>query len=74
MLEAVLLGPSKALSSGMEAGTGADFWFTAVRFHPLWFIWCLLGPDSLIKREGDETTSPASFSVFDVGNKRFSSS
>lgn len=44
----------------------------AVHFHPPAFICCLRGPDSLIKREGGDTAGPASFSVFEVGNKCFS--
>lgn len=58
----------------MAAETGDDFRFIAVHFHSTWFIWCLLAPDSLIKREWDETTSPASFNDFDVGSNLFNSS
>lgn len=52
------------LSSGMAAGTGADFRFTAVHSHSPWFVWCLLGADSLIKKEWEETTSPASLCLW----------
>lgn len=58
----------------MAAETGADFRFIAVHLHSPQFIWCLLGPDSLIKRGWDETTSPASVDVFDVGSNLFSPS